>query len=155
MQRNPSKQKWPRVLLGVVAAVAFTLGSTAPAEAGTVGPCTFQALTPQKVSETGVRGRAALNCPPAPPPAFFYAIQLQFLLYGDDPVGDDRLGQHNVFVNLPPTRFPRTNRNERCNEDVVGDDELYARVRARIQTGGEWSAWSAFDRSRTVTYRCR
>jgi hypothetical protein len=141
-------------LLTAFVLAAALLGTPAAAHALTVGACTITPMKPERVSSTGARASAALSCAPAPPPGL-RAVQVEFTLYGDDPVGDDRLGTLTHGANVPPAQRIRTNRNIRCDEDPIGADELYAKVRARVQeAGAPFSAWSRPQRTSTVRMDC-
>jgi hypothetical protein len=142
---------------------ALTLATVGPAGASTIGDCTVEAAAPApvKLTDSGRKksaARAEINC------ATTHKVEVELLLYGDDPFFDDLVDRGSAGATVMPkpgldylavdhTAFfsPRISN---CNEDRPGDDELYSKVRAKIQTNGVWSGWSSRDVGRTVKYNC-
>jgi hypothetical protein len=107
------------------------------------------------------RPRASARCDPPD------QLYVELALYEDDPFFDrqlaiDRPGnlrQWRQFGPLYTAVQPFFNVVGVCNEDTPGADELYTKVRARVNTGGPnappvWSAWSAWARGPTATFNC-
>jgi len=158
--------------LGVIAAAgALALTVVPPAEASvTLGPCTVTAITPTPVAvaANGTKvawARASVRCTTS------RQMQLELALYGEDPLIDDL--QNRTFQRVTvgpqlqtvgrvlmcsnPGETPTPCSYGTCNEDI-GADELYSRVRARLQVAGSnppaYGLWSAWTRGPTVTYYC-
>lgn len=171
--RSPDQTRRPRipVLVAVgVLSVALVLGSVsaAPAEAAPFGSgCTVEAASPAPVrlndfGKKVTHGRATVACPVAS------TVEVQYALYGEDPLSDDvvqRVRTEPVNLvdrrayNVPRRSMDNPNDNyvdyqPSCNEDSPGRDELYSRARARIVTNGVASAWSPWDKGRTLSYDC-
>ncbi len=148
---------------GLMCVTLAFLGGVSTAEAATIGDCTVEALTPTpvRVTQSGTKtanGRASLVCTQAHTSNGNH-VELDIHLYGEDPISDDLQvpGKNNVFVMPGVSQVLTAKINtgaQSCNEDRPGADELYSRVRARIHTNGVPSAWSAWDRGRTVRYNC-
>ena len=151
-----------RRLCLVVAVGALTLSVVPPAKATvTLGDCTVTALYPSPVVVTDVGrkvsvARGSVRCATA------HYVDIALYLYGEDPIFDDLVEPmtwNNNAVGPVSKSFGEVKHNWQlyrgCNEDI-GSDELYSRVRIRIRTtfNGPASAWSAWDRGRTVTYDC-
>jgi hypothetical protein len=157
-----------RGLSMIVAAGVFALSPAPPAEASkTVGDCTITALKPTDVElafngKPQVAPRASFRC------ATPRRLQYEIYLYGDDAFFDDRLNSNADGVSywrvVGTTELlvgkVNTAVGWSCNEDPEGNDELYSRVRARLNLpgglnpAGVYTAWSAWDRGPTGVYVC-
>ena len=158
--------------LGMIAtAGALALAAAQPAEASvTLGPCTVTGITPTPVAvaSNGAKvawARASARCTTS------RQLQLELDLYGDDPLRDDLMngsGQRltvgpqlqtvgRVLLCSNPGETPTPSSYGVCNEDI-GADELYSRVRARMQVAGSnppvYGLWTAWTNGPTVTYYC-
>jgi hypothetical protein len=160
--------------LGVIAAGALAVAAAQPAEASvTLGPCTVTAITPTPVvmAPNGKKlayGRASARCTAS------RQMQFEIHLYGDDPLIDDERGWHYAWATVGPTlqtvsayrecgtagvpaSFGPCSGDISCDEDI-GADELYSRVRARLQVAGSnppvYGLWTAWTNGPTVTYYC-
>jgi hypothetical protein len=160
----------PRRRLALVALVASGMALSAPAvtHGATNGDCRVDAqppLAPKVYPESRGRrislARATVTC------ATPHHVKVELWLVGEDPASDDYLdavgtqfayprpGSTGAAVVLTLPRWSYLDNPDNCNEDW-GGDELYswARIRLRVEGPEYWSPWSAWDRSRTVTYSC-
>ena len=170
MTRRPPTRRRPwtiAALATTMAAVVVSIPAT-PANAAPFGSgCAVEAISPAPVrmndfGKKVTHGRATVACPTAG------TVEVEYALYGEDPLSDDvvqRVRKESAQVVPPrPYAIPKRSMDNpddnyvdyqpSCNEDSPGRDELYSRARARIITNGVASAWSAWDRGRTLTYDC-